>query len=219
MTTIVYHDGHRHTCVAERSSGMVSFVRMTMIDAVLETSSEKTFDKEFTAIDDYPAARAARLYLDSFKTSKIPVSLEARALLERIAGPAFKRELLSEPAPTPPSTTSKEDTMATAKKKPVPAKKATAPEKAAPAAKKAATPAAKKVAPAPADESPKRGRAPSIDGSAKIKLLISGNPKRSDAHRRFAFYKNGMTVDEYIAAGGTRADVNWDVKQQLISVK
>ena len=98
-------------------------------------------------------------------------------------------------------------------KKPVAAKKTAVAE---PAKK---TPAAKKAAPADAGEPGPRGRQPNIAGSAKIKLLVKENPKRAAAAERFALYTNGMTVDEYIAAGGKRADVNWDVSQGFIEIK
>lgn len=46
------------------------------------------------------------------------------------------------------------------------------------------------------------------------------NPKRagSAAHTRFSYYKDGMTIDQAIEAGVTRADINWDVKQGFITV-
>ena len=107
--------------------------------------------------------------------------------------------------------------MATEKKSP-PAKR--------PAAKKVAEakPAAKKAAPAKKkaaakEEGAGRGRAPNISDDAKIKLLVKENPKRAAAAERFDLYKNGMTVAEYLKAGGKRADVNWDVKQGFIEVK
>lgn len=43
-----------------------------------------------------------------------------------------------------------------------------------------------------------------------ITVNAQENPKRADAARRFALYKTGMTVGEYIAAGGLRTDINWD---------
>ena len=40
----------------------------------------------------------------------------------------------------------------------------------------------------------------------------------SAAHARFAKMTPGMTVDEAIAAGVTRGDINWDVKQGFIKL-
>lgn len=215
----VCHDQNRHTCiVVERTGGGIRFIRMAMVDIEVERRAEREFYREFTRIEDYPVERAARRYLESFNELKLQISLEARAHLERIAGPAFKRENLvdEDPAPKPLSTLKKEEEMsktekATPAKKPIPPKKTTAEapvKKAAPAKK-----------PAAAEEPGKRGRQPGIAGTAKIKILTAENPKRAVAAERFALYKNGMTVDAYIEAGGTRADVNWDVKQGFIEVK
>jgi len=46
------------------------------------------------------------------------------------------------------------------------------------------------------------------------------NPKRkgSKAAKRFALYKNGMTVLQYLQAGGTRGDVNWDSQHEHIKL-
>ena len=56
--------------------------------------------------------------------------------------------------------------------------------------------------------------------TATIQLLVTGNPKRegSLAHKRFALYKDGMTIADYIAAGGRTGDINYDVANQLIEV-
>lgn len=58
-------------------------------------------------------------------------------------------------------------------------------------------------------------------GEQKIKLLTPENPKRpgSDAHVLFARYKDGMTVDQYVAAGGRLDAVRWDVKHKFIALK
>jgi hypothetical protein len=43
-----------------------------------------------------------------------------------------------------------------------------------------------------------------------ITVNVQENPKRADAARRFGLYRTGMTVGEYLAAGGLRTDINWD---------
>jgi len=82
-------------------------------------------------------------------------------------------------------------------------------------AKKTTTPAKKKVAPAPSVTV----ETPDTD-SAKITLLAESNPKRegSAAHGRFALYKSGMTVSEYLAAGGTRSDLRWDAARNFVRI-
>ena len=51
-----------------------------------------------------------------------------------------------------------------------------------------------------------------------IRLLTTGNPKRAgtDGHRRFALYRDGMTVAAFLAAGGRSADIKWDAERSFI---
>lgn len=102
--------------------------------------------------------------------------------------------------------------MATAKKSPKPVAKKAAPTeaKAAPAKSKKTAPVAEKAGP---------GHKSAFNDGMKITVLVKENPKRAGAAARFALYKNGITIAEYVAAGGTLADVRWDVKQDFISVK
>ncbi len=53
-----------------------------------------------------------------------------------------------------------------------------------------------------------------------IKVLAEKNPKRptSAAGKRFDLYEPGMTVAEFLKAGGWRADIRWDAKQKFIEV-
>lgn len=102
--------------------------------------------------------------------------------------------------------------MATTKKSPKPVAK-----KAAPAEAKAAPAKGKKAAFIPEKSGP--GRKSAFNDSMKITLLVKENPKRAKAAERFALYKNGLTIADYVAAGGTLADVRWDTKMNFISVK
>lgn len=54
----------------------------------------------------------------------------------------------------------------------------------------------------------------------QIKVLAEKNPKRegSASAKRFALYKNGMTVGAFIEKGGTLGDVHYDVAHKHISV-
>lgn len=60
----------------------------------------------------------------------------------------------------------------------------------------------------------------SISQTAKITLLATENPKRADAGRRFALYKTGMTVAEYVKLAGPKgsADISWDSRQGFIKL-
>lgn len=51
-----------------------------------------------------------------------------------------------------------------------------------------------------------------------IRILCEGNPKRrgTAAHDRFAYYRDGMTVAEFLQAGGTRGDLSWDQERCFI---
>lgn len=51
-----------------------------------------------------------------------------------------------------------------------------------------------------------------------IRILAETNPKRpgTSAHERFAKYRDGMTVAQFIAAGGTRGDISWDTERSFI---
>ncbi len=52
----------------------------------------------------------------------------------------------------------------------------------------------------------------------RIKLLANDNPKRegTKAHARFELYRDGMTVAEFLQAGGSPTDIRWDVKHGYI---
>jgi hypothetical protein len=58
-----------------------------------------------------------------------------------------------------------------------------------------------------------------IDENSTIQLLKE-NPKRSgsEAHQRFALYRSGMTVGEFLKLGGTKNDLRWDTKHHFIKI-
>lgn len=57
-------------------------------------------------------------------------------------------------------------------------------------------------------------------GNRKLKLLTKGNPKRagSASYNRFEFYRNAKTVQAFLDAGGTLADVKYDSGKGYIEV-
>lgn len=112
-------------------------------------------------------------------------------------------ELPSEPeqAPTPtaPEATNNEEAdMAT--------KKAT---------KKAKTPKEKK---AKTEAGKRGGRSPKFTADMKITKLVSENPFRAGAAKRFDLIRDGMTVGKYLELGGLMADLRWDVKVKAIKI-
>jgi hypothetical protein len=81
------------------------------------------------------------------------------------------------------------------------------------------TPAATKpTKSAPTKSAPKDGQV--------IQLLVKENPKRGDSATRFAYYRNGITVENYVAqcvkAGApsslARADLRWDTVRKFIAI-
>ena len=53
-----------------------------------------------------------------------------------------------------------------------------------------------------------------------IVLLVQGNPKRpwGAAYKRFDLYREGMTIGEFLEAGGTRGDLWYDQDHGFIRV-
>lgn len=63
-----------------------------------------------------------------------------------------------------------------------------------------------------------KGRRVKHSDDLVITMLVEENPKRKGSRARgeFAFYKNGMTVAEYLKAGGSRASLIWDENHKFI---
>lgn len=225
----VFRDANRHTCIRVAIDRKYTrFIPMSVVELKVETLGHEAFAKTYEEMTDYSPQRAAQLYLHG--DVAVQITPEARKHLELMAGPKFQRpDLSNDPAPDIPPSTEKEDHTMAKKTAAAAETEVSTPAKRKPALKEASAPAAKNAAKktsasakkaAPVEtEGGRRGRQPNIAGTAKIKVLVKENPKRAKAAERFDLYKNGMTVDEYIAAGGTRADINWDVKQQFIEVK
>jgi hypothetical protein len=61
---------------------------------------------------------------------------------------------------------------------------------------------------------------------ATVRLLVKDNPKRGESRARFAFYRDGLTTDDYVArvvkAGNpsslARADLRWDAQRKFIAI-
>jgi hypothetical protein len=80
------------------------------------------------------------------------------------------------------------------------------------------------VAPITADDAPAAEKKPrrtreKIYGGDVITLLAEENPKRATARERFDLYTSGMTVDEYLEAGGKRYDLGHDEDKGWISIE
>ncbi len=63
--------------------------------------------------------------------------------------------------------------------------------------------------------------AKALGDDAVIRILVDHNPKRrnSRSYGEFTLYKEGMTVSEYLNAGGSRAGIRWDLDKQFIRLE
>ena len=57
-----------------------------------------------------------------------------------------------------------------------------------------------------------------ISSKATIATITEGVKKRAAAAERFALYQVGMSVEEYVAAGGKRGDLAYDLEHGFITV-
>ena len=59
-----------------------------------------------------------------------------------------------------------------------------------------------------------------IPEGSKITILTKANPrlKGTLAHRMIELYKNGITVESFVAAGGRLSDIRWDVLRNHIKL-
>jgi hypothetical protein len=107
---------------------------------------------------------------------------------------------------------------------------------AAPAAPKAPVPPQAPKAPAAANGAPKEAKPPKAPKEPKqpkesnfakvypdgaiITVKADKNPKRAGtkAHGTFELYKSGMTVGDFIKAGGYYAALSWDVGHGFVTV-
>ena len=145
------------------------------------------------------------------------ISKEQRAQMEKVGNGALKiarKHKKAGTAESPTAAPSEGDADMAAKKSGTSKAKKSGTSK----TKKPATAPKKKAAPSAATA--KRSNS-GFGDEAKITVLVKENPKRegSEAHRRFKLYRTGMTVADYLAKGGTGADLTWDTKHRHVSVK
>lgn len=76
-----------------------------------------------------------------------------------------------------------------------------------------------------AEVMPKKAKAEKVRKSsklltAKIKVLVTENPRKEGSNRanQFELYEDGMTVEEFLASGGRRRSIRRDKKQGLIEL-
>ena len=59
------------------------------------------------------------------------------------------------------------------------------------------------------------------DRDAKIQVVVAKNPKRegSGGYKRFGLYKTGMTIRDFLIAGGKTIDLDWDRERGFIATE
>ena len=57
------------------------------------------------------------------------------------------------------------------------------------------------------------------DRDGKIQVVVAKNPKRegSAGYKRFGLYKTGMTIRDFLIAGGKTIDLDWDRERGFIA--
>lgn len=175
----------------------------------------------------YPVARAAKIYLNGVTGNH--ASPEAKRLLTRIAkgaedapesetGDSEMIETKTRTKRIRKVKTDEEEIMDTKASKGF--KKAKATEEAeAPKAKRSRR--IKVTEEKEAEEStPKTSRRARFNKDQVITLLVNENPKRKGtlAWAKWEIYENGMTVGEYLEAGGKRSTLLYDVEKGYIEI-
>lgn len=59
------------------------------------------------------------------------------------------------------------------------------------------------------------------DRDAKIQVVVAKNPKRegSGGYKRFGLYKTGMSIRDFLLAGGKTIDLDWDRERGFIATE
>lgn len=195
-----------------------SFITRTPEWVGLDHLSQGEFEKEFKVVVNYPAVKAGSHFLETAeRVGATPAVLDLlKAIVDgktQVGYEGIGAQL------------NQEAIMATSKKKAV-AKKA-APKKAAPKAENKG-----KAAAAPADKAPKKTRPAAAkkeasEGSGSkyrqsvIKVNVESNPRRegTKAHDMFSKIKNGMTVQDYVDAGGDLGYLAYDVRRKHVDLE
>jgi hypothetical protein len=60
-----------------------------------------------------------------------------------------------------------------------------------------------------------------IPAEARITKLVKENPRREGTigHESFSVIKSGMTVEQYVAKGGRRKDLRWDLDHEYVKLE
>ena len=66
----------------------------------------------------------------------------------------------------------------------------------------------------------RRGRK-NANAGKKIYLKVEGNPRRvgTIGYKSFSLLRNGMTLEEYLAAGGRNVDLRWELSKKTVELR
>lgn len=117
---------------------------------------------------------------------------------------------------TQPSTQLMEDTMSASSSAAVATEPIQSKKRGRPSGTRKAKSASKKLKAAPKAKAHDEAAA----DERTLKILADENPKRpgSESYKRFKLYNKASTVQEYLNAGGSLADIRWDVAHGFIKV-
>lgn len=222
ITPYVARDGSSSALVIYRTNRKVRAIHMVSGELYVSAHAVNLFDKEYK-IYDYDPKKAAQIYLNHYGGM---TGAAREALLNIINPPQGAADMTAKK-----KVTHKEPKKKSVVEKPA-AGKITPTPKPVPVVKVPAIKHAPAGAPVKPEKATKVAKvkksgdaaAPStrlrVNLDAKI-TAIQENPKRagSGAHARYALYKAGMTVGEFLKAGGIPADVHWDLKQKFIKLE
>lgn len=214
----VYKDAQNHTCIViGEGTKYLQAIPMSSAGINVVRMSKDKLLHDFQPMADYPAAKAAKVYL-SYPVGMAP---RAKAVLEVLAKSEAGKPL-AEGALVAVMSKYDEREAEEAKLAQVAVKFPAKPAKAVTetkGVKAGGTPPVAAAAPVARAAKPKG--TPKFEMDKVITLLTEVNPKRpgSASATRFAAYKTGLTVAQFVAAGGTVADVKWDTAHGFISIK
>lgn len=211
------------------------FLRHIPMDGLLrvEKSPIFNFSRDWAPLEKdgkpYPVARAAKIYLDGVTGHY--ASSEAKRLLTRIAKGAEDApesetgdsEMIVKNTRTKRTRKVKateEEILDTEAPKRVKKKAKAVEEAEAPKAKRSRRIKVVEEKKEAEESTPKTSRRARFTEDQVITLLVDENPKRKGtmAWEKWEIYEDGMTVGEYLEAGGKRSTLNYDVEKGYIEI-
>lgn len=191
------------------------FLRHIPMDGLLRVEKSPIFNfrRDWIPLkkdgEPYPVTRAAKIYLNGVTGHY--ASSEAKRLLTRIA----------KGAEDAPESETGDSEMIEKKTRTKRTRKVKAAEEAeAPKARRSRRIKVVEEKKEVKESTPKTSRRARFTEDQVITLLVNENPKRKGtmAWAKWEIYEDGMTVGEYLEAGGKRSTLNYDVEKGYIEI-